>query len=404
MSTNISDVFDTINNSLSAYKTFKIEGEIITIKLSDKNAWLNVKITSQTNTQITMVYWKIGNIYNSIKIGDKYTFVGDFCIMKKNFNIYFTIKNMEKVGKGDYLETFEINKLKIRELNLSKKTINKFPQIIGIVTAIEGAAIEDIKQSFRNDNFIGQIIIKNTIVQGATCPNSIIESINWFENTFRNIDLLLITRGGGSFEDLVGFSNWSVLMKIIQTPFITISAVGHQIDNQLSDFVADYNLPTPSLGAKLITDIQNEYMEKIKRLKNNIAQIKHKYNRSKETFEVVKKNYNYTIRKFDMQKMTKNIIGVKNNLHKIISKYNSVKSNLRNKLLFHKPTIVRVKNKEEDKNDEDKNDEELLSVYDFIKVKKSGITKHKKPKKIEIFFVDGNITLSYKILEYNIQH
>jgi exodeoxyribonuclease VII large subunit len=86
---------------------------------------------------------------------------------------------MSKVGVGDYLVLHKKYREKIIEdgMNLNKKVINVFPYRIGIITAAEGAAIQDILQTFKNDNFIGKVYVKNTIVQGKQCPQSVIDSI-----------------------------------------------------------------------------------------------------------------------------------------------------------------------------------------------------------------------------------
>ena len=154
---NITNIYNNIASTLSNYNNnVKIIGEIITFKITDTNAWINVK---SDDFQILCVFWKITidnnyKFYKSIKSGDKIIFNGKFKIMKKNLNIYFNVNLMEKNGKGEYLDIYNNYRLKIKELNLPKKQLNIFPYIIGIITSLEGAAIQDILQTFKIDKFI----------------------------------------------------------------------------------------------------------------------------------------------------------------------------------------------------------------------------------------------------------
>jgi len=281
----INTIYENVSEVLSETKLNSIKGELISFKNSDCNAYITVKIGDYN---INCTYWRIqySDEYEDcrkIKEGDEVTLKGSFTLSKRNLNIYFNIKSMSKVGVGDYLTLHKKYREKIIEdgMNLNKKVINNFPYRIGIITAAEGAAIQDILQTFKTDNFIGKIYIKNSIVQGKQCPQSVIESIKYFETKNKKIDILLITRGGGSYEDLVGFSDWNVIEKIYNTRlsnnFIIISAVGHQIDNQLSDEVSDYKFATPSIAAKHIVETQQKYYESYYNICDIIDSIKEKY-------------------------------------------------------------------------------------------------------------------------------
>ena len=396
ISNNIKQEFDIINiyqdiyNCLNKYKECNITGEIISFKISDDNAWINIKCKDY---QINGIFWKISKNkkyieYKNLKSGDQIIFIGNFSIMKKNLNIYFNIKNMEKVGKGDYLDLFENYKLKIKEIGLGypKKKINIYPYNIGIITALEGAAIQDILQTFKLDNFKGNVIIKNTLVQGIQCPKSIINSLEWFEINYLNkIDILMLTRGGGSHEDLVGFSEWNVLVKFASVPFIKISAVGHQIDNQLTDEIADYKFATPSIGAKFIIEKQNEYKLKLNNIKKIIDNIKLQYSIAIDKLNYINKNYDNIIKKYNIQEILIKTSQYSNVIKNILNNYNLAKVNFFNNISNFKPSIYR--------NDTN----ELLSINDFININKN---KTINPKKIEIKFIDGKINISYKIIDY----
>ena len=391
---NIDNIFNDLSDTLSKNKSNDtITGEIIKFQISDINAYINIKVQ---NYQISGIFWKILtnpkiNEYKRFIPGDQIEFEGSFNIMKKNLSIYFNIKSMNKIGLGDYLSLHNQYRIKINELNMNinKKIIIKFPFTIGIITALEGAAIQDILQTFKLDKFIGKIIIKNTIVQGKQCPSSLINSIEYFENNYSNsldsLDILLVTRGGGSYEDLVGFSDWNLLVKIFNTKFITISAVGHQIDNQLSDDVADYKFATPSIAAKFIVETQHQYIKKYIDIKVQIKEIIKKYNESKIIFNNITYNFNKIIKSFDQIQIKNVILKYSNSIKNILNNYSNAKQQFYSKLTNLKPTIIK--------------NNEITSINDFI----DPITnKEINPKKIEIYFADGKIKLYYKIIDYEL--
>lgn len=390
---NISNIFNDISCLLNKnFSNIKIIGEIIKFKISDSNAWIDVK--TDDGFQILCVSWKItldknyNSKYKNIKSGDKIIFEGKFGIMKKNLSIYFNVKSMNEFGKGNYLDIYEQYRLKIKDMRLrvNKKQLNVFPYTIGIITSLEGAAIQDILQTLRLDNFIGNIIIKNSIVQGFQCPKSLINSIEWFESNYdvKQIDLLMVTRGGGGWDDLVGFSDWDLVLKLSETNFLTLSAVGHQIDNQLTDEVSDYKFATPSIGAKFIVESQQKYIKYLNDYKNSIENILESYSKLKNIFKLsVINNYSNIIKKYDTKEYINKIKKYSSKINQILNNYNNLKNLFFSKLSNLKPTIMR------------KN--ELTSINDFVN---TNTNEEIKPKKIEIYFIDGMVGLSYKIVKY----
>jgi exodeoxyribonuclease VII large subunit len=130
---------------------------------------------------------------------------------------------------------------------------------IGIITSADGAALRDILYVLKENQFRGKIFIKDCMVQGASAGKSIGDSIKLFNEKYKKkIDILLITRGGGSFEDLFQFSSTEVVNAIYESKIYTSSAVGHETDTMLSDYVADYRAPTPSIGAQYISTLYSQ--------------------------------------------------------------------------------------------------------------------------------------------------
>ncbi|NLY87365.1 MAG: exodeoxyribonuclease VII large subunit, partial [Clostridiales bacterium] len=178
---------------------------------------------------------------------------------------------VQSIGTGDLLLELERIKKKLREEGLFdpkwKKPLPIFPLRVGVITALTGAAVEDIKKIVTAKNNLTDIVIFPTIVQGVGAPNSICKNINLANQVSRDgfkIDTLIVGRGGGSTEDLSAFNDESVARTIFSSEIPIISAVGHESDVSISDFVADVRAETPTSAAemavmdthKLIEDIQ----------------------------------------------------------------------------------------------------------------------------------------------------
>lgn len=378
---NIQKITDFLYDIIAETSFNEITGEIISIKPSDKHLYLTIK---NQDYQINCIFWN--NTPDKIKNGDKIKITGFLSIMKKNLSIYFNVKKIEKIGSGDYMHSFVELKNKIINLGWAqnKKSITPFPYNIAIITSLEGAALQDILQTFKLDSCIGNIYLKNAIVQGKQCPSSVISAIKYFNDNFNNIDVLFITRGGGSNEDLIGFSDFNLLQEINSCKFVTISAVGHQIDNQLSDIVCDYNFATPSIAAKFIVEKQKTYIDNIKLFKNNLNKLFDKFNETKIIFANI--DYSNKLKCIEDKEIKDKLLLYKNNLNYILSLYNRTKVQFLNNISSIKPSIY-------------KKDFEITSITDFIDL---DTLCEKKNKKLKLVFNDGNIDINYKITNYEL--
>ncbi|MEK6888065.1 MAG: exodeoxyribonuclease VII large subunit [Candidatus Aenigmatarchaeota archaeon] len=143
--------------------------------------------------------------------------------------------------------------------NKHKKPLPKFPEIIGIITSSTGAAIQDILNIIRRRYPLVRILIAPTTVQGKEAATSIVDSIKLM-NELSCVDVIILGRGGGSLEDLWCFNEEIVARAIFKSKIPIISAVGHETDFTIADFVADYRAPTPSAAAeKVVPDAQELY-------------------------------------------------------------------------------------------------------------------------------------------------
>ncbi|MBS3147488.1 exodeoxyribonuclease VII large subunit [Candidatus Woesearchaeota archaeon] len=143
--------------------------------------------------------------------------------------------------------------------NDHKKPLPKFPKVIGIITSSTGAAIQDILSIIRRRYPLVRILIAPTVVQGKEAATSIVKSVKLM-NELPYVDVIILGRGGGSLEDLWCFNEEIVAREIFKSRIPIISAIGHETDFTIADFVADYRAPTPSAAAeKVVPDIQELY-------------------------------------------------------------------------------------------------------------------------------------------------
>lgn len=172
------------------------------------------------------------------------------------------VRDMQVEGIGSLTIAFEQLKAKLEREGLfsedNKKPIPKYPNKIGVATSNRGAAVEDIKNIISRRYPLCEIIIVPTVVQGDLAPADIVKSVEFLDN-LGDIDTIIVGRGGGSIEDLWAFNTEEVARAVFKCKTPIISAVGHETDITICDFVADLRAPTPSAAAELsVPDIVNE--------------------------------------------------------------------------------------------------------------------------------------------------
>jgi len=171
------------------------------------------------------------------------------------------VYELEKDGIGDLFAAFERLKARLQEEGLfdavHKKEIPKLPRRIGVVTSPTGAVIQDIihilTRRFPNFN----LLIYPSAVQGQTAAAELRKGVEWF-NSMKSVDVIIIARGGGSMEDLWCFNDEALARAVYQSQIPVISAVGHETDFTICDFVSDLRAPTPSAAAELVMPIKAE--------------------------------------------------------------------------------------------------------------------------------------------------
>ena len=182
--------------------------------------------------------------------------LGSVSIYEQRGQVQLIVSRMEPAGIGDLFKAFEALKKTLSEEGLfdaiHKNPIPKFPRKIGIVTSGSGAALQDILNVLNRRSPQVNILVRSTKVQGDESAQDISNAIQEF-NDHGLVDVIIVGRGGGSIEDLWAFNEEIVSRSIFESTIPIISAVGHETDFTIADFVADLRAPTPSIAAELAT-------------------------------------------------------------------------------------------------------------------------------------------------------
>ncbi|MFW6273397.1 MAG: exodeoxyribonuclease VII large subunit [Halanaerobium sp.] len=224
------------------------------------------------NAQIKTVMFKGYNSSLNFEVeeGMQVNARGSLDIYAKRGEYQFYAREMEKAGKGDLYAAFEKLKKRLEKEGLfaedKKQPIPKMAGKIGIVTSPTGAAIRDILSVMKRRSGDFSVLIVPAHVQGERAAGEIKAGIEYL-NSRDDIDLIIISRGGGSIEDLWPFNEEKVARAIFNSRLPVISGVGHETDFTISDFTADLRAPTPSAAAELATANRQELIDKL----NNLA-------------------------------------------------------------------------------------------------------------------------------------
>lgn len=216
------------------------------------------------------------------KNGMKVIAHGRITVYERDGQYQLYIEDMQQEGIGDLYVAFEELKTRLSQEGLfdpaHKKTLPKYPRRVGVITAPTGAAIRDIINVLSRRFSYSDVILYPVLVQGENSATNIVEAIRYF-NATKGADVLIVGRGGGSIEDLWSFNEEIVAREIYQSEIPIVSAVGHEIDFTIADFVADLRAPTPSAAAELVVPSQIEIKEKFNHVYSRL------YNQSNRIME-----------------------------------------------------------------------------------------------------------------------
>lgn len=233
------------------FSNLYVYGEISGYSVRGGHAYFTLK---DKESQIAATIWSVARFGLNIKEGDSVILLGGVDYWTKGGKLSFIAKNIFPMGKGLLFLEFEKLKLKLEEEGLfaeeHKKQIPKYPKNVLVITSKDGAVIRDINSTIRKYNPVIDIVVKDVRVQGEGAAREIVKAIEACDKL--NYDVIIIARGGGSLEDLAPFYDETLARAVYNMKTPVISAVGHETDFSICDFVADYRAATPTAAGELV--------------------------------------------------------------------------------------------------------------------------------------------------------
>ncbi len=366
-----------------------LEGEISNFKHNSRGHFYFTLKDDNAQISATMFSTYASRVKFEPEDGMKVYVRGNVSVYEPSGTYQINVKEIKSDGLGDLYIAYEKLKKELEALGLfdeaHKKPIPRFPKTIGVITSPTGAAIRDIINTISRRYPLTKLILYPAIVQGDESKNDIVKQIKK-ANEDNLVDVLIVGRGGGSIEDLWAFNERIVAYAIYDSNIPIISAVGHEVDFTIADFVADKRAATPTAAAELATP-------NIDVLKETISSM----------VDVLNKKINYKFNEYkmmltNMDKIidSKNPINVLEHKRDLLSNYNERLNLLIKKVLDNKKNEYVLKN----------HTLELLNPlsimnrgYSIAKVNGKVITKSKEVKvgeELEIDLQDGKIKTEIK--------
>ena len=277
---NVSQVISEIKSLLeSEFTNVSIEGEVTNLSLSSSGHWYFT--LSDKNASISAALFKMDALRNpmikKIKDGEKVLLIGDINVYPKRGTFQVIVKKITPLGEGDLKEQFEKLKKRLASEGLfdleRKKAIPALPKRVAIITALRGAALQDFINIYKRRSIWMDLVVIPTLVQGDDAPRSLRASLHSIIKYSleappeKKIDIIVLARGGGSVEDLWAFNDEGLAWDLFNCPIPTVSAIGHEVDFSIADYVCDLRAETPSAAAEVITHQQTLIKDKMRTLK-----------------------------------------------------------------------------------------------------------------------------------------
>ncbi len=234
--------------SNSLFHNLNVEGEISNFRIS-KTGYSYFNLSDESSSINCVCFF----IVPDIKDGDKVTIQGELSVYEAKGSYQIISNSVEKTGKGDILKELELLKKKLYENGMfeNNKVVPLLPSKIGVIASKNSAAVKDILKTFDSVSCSFEVFIFDSLVQGENAKKTILEGIDYF-NLQEKTDLIVLSRGGGSFEDLKIFNDIEIAEKIFLSKIPIITGIGHETDVTLSDYTADVRCHTPTAAAEYV--------------------------------------------------------------------------------------------------------------------------------------------------------
>lgn len=372
-------------------RNLSVKGEISNLKYhSSGHIYFSLK---DEKGKINCVMFRSDSLglYIELKDGMEVIVRARASIYEANGSLQLYCTEITQTGLGDLYIKFEKLKEKLLREGLfddkKKKTLPKNIKRIGVVTALTGAAIHDILNVTKRRNSSVDIVLYPAKVQGEGAYKTVIKGIEYF-NKNKSVDVIIIGRGGGSIEELWNFNEEELAYSIFKSKIPIISAVGHEVDYTISDFVADIRAATPSQGAELAAINQIE-------LKNEIIGLKTLLNKNIDSIIKLEKNKLNSMDK--ILRLNSPIIKINNNYMELDSISDKLNTIIKTKLSGEKGNLKEIASLLVANNPLNI----LNKGYTIIKNNENKILKSKNDIKnneiVEIVFKDGTLKGKFSI-------
>ena len=355
-----------------------VVGEVTNFKISGGNAYFDLK---DENAGVSCVKFGVSDL--DIKNGDLITVFGRVNFYIKTGKLSFLVGRVQPYGLGNLYQKFIELKNRLEKEGFFREEIKKpipnFARRIGVVTSETGAVIRDIINVARSKNSKTDIVVFPSKVQGIGAEDDIVRGVEYF-NTRKDIDIIIIARGGGSLEDLAPFNTEKVVKAVYSSQIPVISAVGHETDFTLCDFASDLRVPTPSVASEVAVFDYKKTVRRIAEL--NELFYKNLLNR----LSVYKENL-----KAEMESVSNNVqLRLVENRSNVLKSVKDIENSIKTKVQIQKHNLEKMI--------------EVLSKLNPLEILKNGYAFIEKDNKkivsakslsvgeeIDILFADGKL-------------
>lgn len=261
----------------------RVTGEIVDFKVHSQTGNVYFSITDKDSTLRVIVFHNTveqeGDKFpKNMQNGEKISVYGKITTYKKGSYYQIIASHLERCGLGDLIKLLEETKQRLLLEGIfdesRKIPIPFLPQKIGVITSATGAVIQDITITLKG-RFPSHIILYPALTQGNEASRSVMGGVKYFNSQKKDsqhfVDVIIIARGGGSFEDLFCFNDETLIRAVSKSKIPIVSAIGHETDYTLLDFVADVRAPTPTAAARMVVPDISELKYKIYLMKNSLT-------------------------------------------------------------------------------------------------------------------------------------
>lgn len=272
----VSDASALLKNVVeTAFPRIRVRGELSQItRATSGHMYMTIK---DSGAAISVIIWRGTPVPFKLEEGLEVIITGRFTTYPARSNYQIIVSEIEMAGVGAILKMLEERKRKLAAEGLfdqaRKKPLPRLPQRIGVVTSPTGAAFQDIQNRLR-ERFPVTVVLYPATVQGVTAADEVAAGIEYF-NRAKNVDVIIVARGGGALEDLLPFSEEIVVRAAAASEIPLISGVGHEPDWMLIDYAADVRAPTPTGAAEMVVPTKLSLIQELDnlwhRLSNNFT-------------------------------------------------------------------------------------------------------------------------------------